>query len=209
MARRSQRDTPNRVRTYAEILADRDTVHAVKAIDRLTKKHGIAEIDLQVRVEAFRMYEHVGTGRRWSDRFTIDRESARRLADRLREDGAMLRNALTRKFKRVIGSPLSADTICDIISRSALLIEGSLAETDDRKPDWAHDAKRELTQFVWRTTGRPLDADVADLIGAILYLDGYTAEEQRKFRSRYCTLDGTDSIFDGSPKPDTIPQKND
>jgi hypothetical protein len=193
------------VRTYEAILCDPEEHGARKAIKCLTTKHDIAELDLRLRIAMFPIYQYFGTGRRWSERFNIDRDSAKRLAQRLREDAEELRKALTPQFKFVIGGPLSADSICDIISRSAVLIEGSLKETTDRRADWTLEPKRELTQFVWRTTGRPLDAEMADITAAILGLERYTFEDQRKFRERNCTLNGTDSIVPAAPKPDKIP----
>jgi len=162
-----------------------------------------------MRIEWFRACEYFGTGRQWKERFTIDRRKAERLARRLREDAEDLRRALTPQFKLVIGGgPLSTDSICDLISHTAVWIEGSLNETDDRNADWTLEPKRELTQFIWRSTGKPLDSVLADLVAAILGLEKYTYEEQRKFRKRHCRFEGTDSIFGPTPKPDKIPPIN-
>jgi hypothetical protein len=194
---------PSRIRTYREILRDPDTGDARSAIEKLTTKHGVIAFDLQLRIEWFRAWEHFGTGRRWSERFTIDRDSAKKLAQRLRKDGEDLRKALTPRFKFLIGSSLSADTICDLISRSAVWIEGSLLETTDKGGDWACEPKAELTQFIVRTTGKPHDTEVADIVAAILRLEKYTAEEQRKFRYRWCR-EGAETMFDAISKPDKI-----
>lgn len=207
MARTNASKTSNRVRSYEEILGDSSACGARKAVEKLTKKHGIAEFQIQLRIEMFRAWEFFGTGRRWSERFTIDRKSASLLAQRLRTDAEELRRALTPEFKFVIGGPLCADFICDLISRSAVLIEGSLAETNDRNADWTLEPKRELTLFIWRATGKPHDRELADIVAAVLRLESYTAEEQRKFRKRWCRAEGTDTIIPSPPKPETIPLK--
>jgi len=193
IANKSPAVTARAVRTYEDILNNRDDPNAKRArlaIDTLTTKHEIPVFEIQARVFTFVAYEHFGTGRLWKERFTISRTRAKRLARRLRTDAEDLRKALAPQFKFVIGyrSPLSAEAICDLISRAAVLIEGSLEQTNDRNADWTLEPKRELTQFVWRATGKPLDRELSDLISAILGLDHYTAEEQRKFHERSCKL---------------------
>ena len=205
----------NRVRTYREILhddCDPGTRLARRAIEKLITKYGITDFEIQKRIDIFQAFEHFGTGRLWKERFTIDREHANRLARRLRYDAEELRKAIAPQFKFLIGygSPISADLICDLVGRAAMLLEGSLKETSDKSADWTLEPKRELTQFIWRTTGkrRPLDRQVSDLIAAILNCD-YTYEDQRKFRQRNCHFQGTDSLFSAPPGPDNSNAKND
>jgi hypothetical protein len=202
----AQRTAPNArpgpIRTYEQILSDPYTADARQAIEKLTGRHHIAELDLRMRLAWFGACARVGTGRQWHERFTIDRRKAERLARRLREDGGELRKALTPQFKRVIGGFPTADDICNLISRAAVWIEGSLSEANDRKADWTLEPKRELTQFVWRTTGKPLDSLLADLIAAVLRLTKYSYEDQRKFRERHCHFEGVDSMFGAAPKQD-------
>ena len=177
--------------TYEKILnnrADPNLKRARVAIGRLTTRYRIPAFEIQWRLDIFAAYEHFGTGRLWKERFTISRAKAKRLAMRLRSDSADLRKALAPQFKFVIGygGPMSADAICDLVARTAVLIEGSLEETTDRAADWTHEPKRELTRFVVGAAGKPLDRELADIISAILDLERYTAEEQRKFRERSC-----------------------
>ncbi|MGA2183820.1 MAG: hypothetical protein ABSH47_12385 [Bryobacteraceae bacterium] len=214
MAKRNTAPTsPKRVRSYQEILKDPGPTakSARKALDALTTKCGIDEAAIAMRFECFRVYEHFGTGRLWKERFTIDRPTARRLARRLRRDADDLREAIAPKFKFLMGygSPISADFICNLISRAAVLLEGSLEETSDKGADWTLEPKRELTQFVWRTSGRrrPLDREVSDLIAAILGSE-YTYEDQRKFRERNCHFEGADSMFSTTVEPDNTAVNN-
>lgn len=208
MARRTTGKTsPKPLRRYSEILNGTDPYaeSARRAINELTTKHGVDAVDLRIRIEWFPVCQRFGAGRRWGERFIITRKQANQLSRRLREDSDELRKAITRSFELVIGGAatgqLSVDVMCKVILRAAMLIEGSLEVTNDRKADWTVEPKRELTQLVWRVTGKPRDGLVAEIIGAILMLDSYTAEEQRKFRKRHCRPDGTDSIFAATPTP--------
>jgi hypothetical protein len=208
-SKRIRRATTSTVRLYREIVADVDNLNskrARRAFEKLAAKYGVPENQLRIRVDWFQAVEHFGMGRLWAERFNIPRARARRLAQRLRADANELRRALTPKFKFIVGygSPISADFIIDLVGKTAIWIEGSLAETDNRKTDWKLEPRRELTQFIWRTAGRPLDSEVADLIAAILNLEKYTAEEQRKFRERHCDFEGTDSFFYATTEPDKI-----
>ena len=205
--------SPSRVRTYQQILSDLDDPCAGlarQAVRKLTTKYGIAELDIEKRIEFFGAWQHYGSGYLWKERFTISRARARRLARRLRKDAEDLRQAIAPQFKVLIrySGPISADLICDRVGRAAELIEGSLEETSDRNADWTLVPKRELTQFIWRTTGRPLDGKLSDLIAAILGCD-YTYDDQRKFRVRNCMFQATDSIFPATVEPDIIDAKND
>jgi len=177
---------------------------AREAIKALTAEHGLDALDIRARVDIFPMCEHFGTGRLWKERFTIDRAQARRLATRLRKDAEALREAIAPQFKFVIGhgSPISADFICNVISRAAVLLEGSLNETDNLGSDWTREPRCELTQFVWRTIGEPHDRELSEIVAAILNLDGYTSEEQRKFRDHWCKARASGPIFPDAPGSD-------
>jgi hypothetical protein len=204
-------------RYFDEILIRPDTIDARRAIEQLTGKYHINELDLRLRAEMFRVCEWCRSGRQLSDGFTIDRRQTLRLAQRLHEDARTLKKAPTVLLKLAIqqgATPASTisglftpDWICELIEAVAVGIKKSLKETDGRSPDWTLEPKRELTQFVWRQTRKPLDRLVADLIGAILRIPGYTAEDQQKFRFRHCRLEGTDTLL--PPGLDTIPPKKD
>jgi hypothetical protein len=184
-----------------------DAVLAREAIERLTTKYGIAESEIQMRIDLFRALEHYGSGRLWKERFRISRTKVRLLARRLHDDANVLRSAISPQFRTLFmqaNKGLNIDVIPNQIEKAAELLEAALGETSDRGADWTLEPKRELTQFVWRTTGKPLDRLLADLITAILGLDKYTAEEQRKFRERHCSQDGNSSFFPTTQKPDTI-----
>ena len=200
---------PSHCRSFGEILNSPHTIYARRAIEQLTGKYHINNLELRMRVEWFHACEWTGSGRQWSDRFKISRPEARRLAQRLKVDARKLKEAPTDRLRLAIRGPLTTDLISDLINAVAVGIEKSLKENDDRKSDWTLEPKRELTQFVWRKTGKPLDGLLADLIGAILRTPGYTAEDQKKFRMRHCRLEGTDTYFSPIPGGDTIPPKND
>jgi hypothetical protein len=193
VSQKRSEQNPSTVRTYEYIVSDRDDPsikRAREAIELLTGQYRIPAFEIHWRIDAFGAYEHFGTGRRWSERFTITRTRAKGLARRLRNDAEDLRQALAPQFRTLIGlsGPMSADAICDLVGRAAVLIEGSLTETTDRAPDWTLEPKRQLTRFVMGAAGKPLDRELSELISAILGLERYTAEEQRKFRERSCEL---------------------
>jgi hypothetical protein len=200
----------SKCRSFDEILNSPDTIQARRAIEQLSGGYHITDLELRLRVEWFRACEWIGSEQRWSARFKISRSKARRLAHRLKEDAGTLNEALTDPFRFAIGRPLTVDLFWRLVNFVAVnWIEASLKETDDRKADWTLEPKRELTQFVWRKTRKPLDGLLADLTGALLRTSGYTAEDQRKFRARHCRLEGTDSSFPPTPKPDRIRPIND
>jgi hypothetical protein len=201
---------PRKCRTFDQILNSPDTIAARRAIEQLTGEHHIDRVELRRRVRSFLVGEFAGSDQRWSDRFKMSRPKARRLAQRLRDVARTLKEAETLRFTLAIRGLLTVDQICEALNSVAVEIEKSLEETDDRKVDWTVAPKRELTQFVWRKTGKrkPLDGPLADLIGAILRIPGYTAEDQRKFRARHCRFEGTDTYLP-IPGPDTIPPIND
>jgi hypothetical protein len=198
----------SKCRTYTEIRNSPDTIAASLAIQQLIREHHIDELELRRRVRFFRHGEFAGSQQRWSDRFKMKRPKARSFAWGLREVARTLEEAQTLQFTLAIRGPLTVDQICEALNSVAVEIERSLKETNDRKVDWTVAPKRELTQFVWRKTGKPLDRLLADLIGAILRTPGYSAEDQRKFRGRHCRLEGTDTYL-LPPGPDTIPPIND
>ena len=211
MPQRTVGHASNPVLTYDEIFTNPELRFARSAVETLTGKRGITEFEMLMRIELFRICARYGTGRRLSERFTIDRVRAARLARRLRKDAEEFEGAIVPRFKLAIGYDhlFTPDRAVAYMRWAAMLLEASIRETDDRNPDWTLEPKRELTQFVWRRIGKPCDRLVAEIIAGVLGLEKYTAEEHRKFRERYCSLAGTDSIIDATPKPDKTPQKKD
>jgi len=197
------REDRSKCRTFIEIRNSPDTIAAREAIEQLTGKYHIDELELRRCVRFFQVGQLAGSPQRWSDRLNMTRTEGRRVSHLLKGCARTLEEAQTL---------LSTDATRPANLRTLILvadnIEKLLKETDDRNPDWTVAPKRELTQLVWRKAGKPLDGLLADVIGAILRTPGYSAEDQRKFRDRHCRLEGTDTYL-LPPGPDTIPLIND
>ncbi len=123
----------------------------------------------------------------WEQRSTLTKRQAKTLAERLEADADSIRAffapdlywylTVEQQFRWI-------ELIQKYLKRMARLIESLALSSDDRGADDARPAKTQLTEYVRKSTGKPLDKEVADLIRVTLRLEAYTAEEQRKFRAR-------------------------
>ena len=123
----------------------------------------------------------------WKQRSTLTKGQAKTLAGRLNTDADEIRAffapdlywylTVEKQFRWV-------ELIQKYLKRMAHLIDELAQTSDDRGADDARPAKTRLTEYVRKSTGKPHDKEVADLIRVTLHLDAYTAEEQRKFRTR-------------------------
>jgi hypothetical protein len=123
----------------------------------------------------------------WKQRSTLTKRQAKKLAGRLNTDADEIRAffapdlywylTVEQQFRWI-------ELLQRYLKRMAHLIDELARSSDDRGADDARPAKTRLTEYVRKATGKPHDKEVADLIRVTLRLDGYTAEEQRKFRTR-------------------------
>lgn len=123
----------------------------------------------------------------WNQRSRLTKRQAKALARKLKTDAAHIRSffmtdlywylTAERRFHWI-------ELLQEHLIRMASLIEALALTSDDRGADDARTAKTRLTEYVRNATGRPHDKEMADLIRVTLGLEAYTAEEQRKFRTR-------------------------
>lgn len=196
----TQGNLPKRtVLSYKAIFNDRESqysAYARETIEELVTKYGVPQIQLEIRINMFDFCSRFGTGRSWSERFAIDRPTAKRLVRRLRDDIEQLRKAFTQRFSYFLQAygPDIVEPTLDMMERIAILIESSLTEVSDRVADWSLEPHRELTEWIWHTTKRPHDRLIADIVSAVLNRP-YSYEEQAKFRARNCKRGRAGTLF--------------
>jgi hypothetical protein len=123
----------------------------------------------------------------WNQRSRLTKKQAKALAKKLSKNANEIRVffapdlywflTIERQFGWI-------DDLQENLRRMVRLIEELARTNDDRGADDARTAKMRLTKYVQTATGKPHDREVAELTRVTLNLDVYTADEQRKFRTR-------------------------
>lgn len=125
---------------------------------------------------------------KWGARSPMTKRDARKLARRLKDDAAAIRGFFTDDFYWLLTVQLREYGWLKLVQKhlcmTARLIEEQLQGSDDRGAGLAMAARERLTNYVREATGKPHDREVADLIRVVLNREAYSAEEQRKFRTR-------------------------
>jgi hypothetical protein len=162
----------------------RDDAWAQKALDTLLAR-GTEKDELWSCLNALGRTQLLGFSS-WKQRSTLTKRQAKTLAGRLKTDADEIRAffapdlywylTVEKQFRWI-------NLLQKQLKRMAQLIDELARTSDDRGADDARLAKT-LTEYVRKSTGKPHDKEVADLIRVTLCLEAYTAEEQRKFRTR-------------------------
>jgi len=163
----------------------REDNYARQALETLFA-HGAEADELWSRLHALETSQLLSF-ESWSARSRLSRRDARALAKRLKADAEKIHGFFSDNLywyytvEQKFGWIRLVQKYLKLMSG---LIEGLLLTSDDRGADDARPAKRFLTEYVQQATGRPHGKEVADLIRVTLRLENYTAEDQRKFRTR-------------------------
>jgi hypothetical protein len=147
---------------------------------------GTGSVDLWRCLDSLETSQLIGFAS-WKQRSALTKRQAKTLARRLKADADEIRAffapdlywylTVEQKFGWL-------KLVQKYLKRMGRLIEDLLLTSDDRGADDARSAKMKLTKYVRKATGKPHDQEVADLIRVTLCLEAYSAEEQRKFRTR-------------------------
>lgn len=123
----------------------------------------------------------------WKQRSRLTKRQAKALAARLTADADGIRAFFAPDLYWYLTGEHKfgwIELIQKYLKRMRRLIEELLLTSDNRGADDGRPAKMRLTEYVRRATGKPHDREVANLIRVTLCVESYTAEEQRKFRTR-------------------------
>jgi hypothetical protein len=163
----------------------RDDAWAQKALDTLVAR-GAEKDELWSCLQALETTQLLGFSS-WKQRSTLTKRQAKKLAGRLNTDADEIRAFFAPDLYWYLTDEQQfgwIELLQRYLKRMADLIDELARSSDDRGADDARPAKTRLTEYVRKSTGKPHDKEVADLIRVTLCLGAYTAEEQRKFRTR-------------------------
>jgi hypothetical protein len=162
---------------------------ASKSLETLLAQRRLDPVELWCYLIFFERAKSLGLGA-WAERCNLDRRKTRSFARRLVQAAENLGNLFTEKYLGFAikqRNYLWLRTVPRHMRFAAEFIEGSLRIGDDRGANSIEvGVRREFTQWVKETSGKPHDREVADLLRVVLGRTTIDAEEQRKFRTRHC-----------------------